>query len=921
MIKYSFCLLILFTCSVVNGQGQTNYTIDDGLPSNTVYRIYQSKQGYLWLCTDRGLSRYDGRSFVNVSAARGLPDDEIFDLFEDTSGRLWLYTLNGSIGFISNQVQFQSTISLIPSDTRSRITGIQESNDSLFIAFLEGRILTIVDEEVVEVDSVPGQRLHGMFMHENQRLAQVDNMMYYFRNDSMTSIESLGHSFFSLMKPISTTFGVWLLGISNRKIDLFTPFNNEYHFQFDFEIYNLSVYHDQTYALGAKGVILINANGTTELIYATENATSFLRTGNCTWVSSLSKGIVKFCNETTDYPLDLIYDSLSIKDFAKNKDGLLFLSNDHIMSVTDYSSVAYRARDTNEKWRCIEIDDDGELWVGRGGSLLAKTSDKFLPKPSIQDIVSFKGMTVVANNEYFETVTIEEEIGIIETVDLFGITTLYNLKDSVLLIGTRSGLFAWNGETIVPVYQDIHGQSIINQTGVIGNDTLLIGTNGMGLFIHFGNDVVNLDRNNGLLSNAVTSLEVRDQRIFVGTDKGLNIIDVGVGLDVFQLASDEGLTNVNITCLAVVDQDIFIGTNGGIYHTSAEMNFLKPNNGQIFLSKVLVDGIEYEDQQVINVSHDVKFLDFVFDLVTLEDKATLKYVLKEQSSKERFEELSHDPNYQIRQPRAGNYSLDVYVKTSNSNWSKPIETSFVVQSPLYQKWWFYVLLTGGSGAILFLVFYQRSKTREKIAILSQRASSAKLAGLRAQINPHFLFNSLNSINNQILHGKTEDANIFLSKMSMLMRSVLDNSGLLYVNLNEEIEQLRLYLEVEHMRLEGRFSFDISIDESIDIYTTQIPAMIVQPFVENAVWHGVAPLDEGGLISIKFESLKDELVVLIQDNGGGFDETQVIHQQSKGQRLVKERLELLNQINGAELTCEINSKQTGTSIIIRIPDRQ
>lgn len=223
------------------------------------------------------------------------------------------------------------------------------------------------------------------------------------------------------------------------------------------------------------------------------------------------------------------------------------------------------------------------------------------------------------------------------------------------------------------------------------------------------------------------------------------------------------------------------------------------------------------------------------------------------------------------------------------------------------------------------------QTREKeieVLQLNKDLATWQIAALRAQMNPHFIFNAMNSIQQFTLKNDSDNANLYISKFSSLLRKVLYTSQQNFISLEEEVEQLGLYLEIEKLRMGNDFNFEITVDEEIEADALQIPGMLVQPFVENAIKHGL-PLRQGEKrLTINF-SMPDEyhLQAVVTDNGIGRHNANELKKQqtllkheSKGIELVKHRLQLLQQDkqHDAELVIEDLPDDSGTTVILIIP---
>ncbi|MBK7967118.1 MAG: histidine kinase [Bacteroidetes bacterium] len=220
---------------------------------------------------------------------------------------------------------------------------------------------------------------------------------------------------------------------------------------------------------------------------------------------------------------------------------------------------------------------------------------------------------------------------------------------------------------------------------------------------------------------------------------------------------------------------------------------------------------------------------------------------------------------------------------------------------------------------------QRRKAEAETRDLQHQLSEMKIEALRAQMNPHFIFNALNSVNRYIIRSDVETASEYLVKFSKLMRLVLENSKSSLVSLHNEIEALRLYIELEQLRFDNKFSFTININESIDKDTTSIPPLILQPYVENAIWHGLMNKSSSGKVDITINKIgHNQLKCIIQDDGIGrkkanqFKSETLGSQRSFGTEITKERIKLLN---GSDQNFKIidlideNSQPLGTRIEI------
>jgi ligand-binding sensor domain-containing protein len=216
---------------------------------------------------------------------------------------------------------------------------------------------------------------------------------------------------------------------------------------------------------------------------------------------------------------------------------------------------------------------------------------------------------------------------------------------------------------------------------------------------------------------------------------------------------------------------------------------------------------------------------------------------------------------------------------------------------------------------------ESEKRQAEIALLENRRRTAEveMQALRAQMNPHFMFNSLNSINNFILKSDTENASEYLTRFARLMRLILDNSRNEWVSLENELKALKLYIEMESLRFDNVFSYQVVVDPTVDATITQLPPMLIQPYVENAIWHGLLHRKEpGSNLRVQATNRNDMLVITIEDNGIGRKAAEALksnfgtHKQSHGMKITAERLASVNAVYGihAQATVEDLINATG-----------
>ena len=250
------------------------------------------------------------------------------------------------------------------------------------------------------------------------------------------------------------------------------------------------------------------------------------------------------------------------------------------------------------------------------------------------------------------------------------------------------------------------------------------------------------------------------------------------------------------------------------------------------------------------------------------------------------------------------------------------EQQLALESNRRQKWIIYSLVVGMLLTALAAYFFYRSNRQQQLA-----NNLLALKSLRSQMNPHFIFNALNSVNNYIAKNDERSANRYLSEFSTLMRAVLENSEEDFISLSRELELIELYVKLEHSRFPEKFDYTINLDEQIDTEAFQIPPMLLQPYIENAIWHGLRYKEEKGALSIELTKKETDIIeIRITDNGIGRKRSRELKtrnqktQNSKGMGNIKKRIAILNTMYKDKVSVsvqDLNEDATGTRVILTL----
>lgn len=289
---------------------------------------------------------------------------------------------------------------------------------------------------------------------------------------------------------------------------------------------------------------------------------------------------------------------------------------------------------------------------------------------------------------------------------------------------------------------------------------------------------------------------------------------------------------------------------------------------------------------------------------------------------------------------SGDYVFQLQAANNEGQWNEAVyELPVTIATPWWQTWWFriagFLILFGiGYSIYRYRIFQIRREERLK-SEFEQQLTNVEMNALRAQMNPHFLFNCLNSIDSYIIKNETKKASEYLNKFARLVRLILQNSRSNYVNLKDELESLDLYMSMESLRFRHKFGYEIKVQEDLEVENIDIPPMLIQPFIENAIWHGLMHIGDSykGKVELMVENQNGTLNCIIEDNGIGREKSAEIKikkskshksKKSMGMSITRDRIEMINKLYGSNTSVSIidlkdgNGKAKGTRVELRIP---
>jgi LytS/YehU family sensor histidine kinase len=267
---------------------------------------------------------------------------------------------------------------------------------------------------------------------------------------------------------------------------------------------------------------------------------------------------------------------------------------------------------------------------------------------------------------------------------------------------------------------------------------------------------------------------------------------------------------------------------------------------------------------------------------------------------------------------AGEYIFMIRARNRDGIYSSTISLPIHISKQFTKTTFFYVIIILVALIIIvfgFFVFYVNQQRKAK---LQRKVMLAEQKAVLSQMNPHFIFNSLNSIQNFILNKDDKNANTYLVIFSSLIRKILEISQKNFITLQEELDTVKLYLDLEKFRFDGKFDYTINIADGILPANITIPSLILQPFLENAIWHGIIPKNQKGSIQLEIQNGKDNMLMIrIIDDGVGREKAAEINKKRaghkpRGMKNVSERLHLLNELNNTNMSVSIIDLYDGLS---------
>ncbi len=948
------------------------------LPSQECYNIMQDSKGYIWFSTEAGLCKYNGSSLEVFDKRNGLPEGSTYAVTEDEAGTLWFATSKNRI--------------LTYKDGNLKEASFSKSYSEKLKGTLELSYLLNFDPKgKLHINSGSRSFQWDESRNELKELNKPDtNATFYleqFANGLIPVNGGFGQTLSTSQRKVNKGNITIITSKDNKNKEILFPFpKDKYPYWriltahaadadfFAFENYVFSVNADLSYTvftypdrvhqlfcdkdnglwvgLRKNGVYYYpNSNDLKEPMICLQE---YSVTGICEdkekgiWCTTLEKGVF-YCTNKDIISYANISDLNKRSQLLKYEDRKIFtVTGDNELFVFDNEKITRKEFPGKEIYTISGVLKLNKGWLLCSKTKLFKTNEQFNPASDLKapgtqfnagayEAVMLKDERVFLLQYSIVSELIGEDIRN-RTVKGFESAGQCMITTSAgkLLVGTKEYLYEF----------DPSSYRLIKINGLEGEVTGLIETKRNEIWICTKSSGLYLLKQ-GKLFNKTTELGLDNIRLFdIEEDKNGNVW-LGGNTGLIQLIPKRknfsakiyttlnGLPSNEVYKVAASHERIYISTYEGLssFPLTADLN--NTAVPAVFINTFFVNdkAIDFTLSPLL-FEYNQNSMNITLDGLTFKGN-TNKFAYRLNGEKDSLKYIEGNQLI-LNNLEAGAYELTAYAVNNSGLLSKnPVVIKFEIAKPFWKT----IGFISGCIIILSLLVYVvvrsiikgvKKKEEEKTKINKQIAEY-QLTALQAQMNPHFIFNAINSIQGYILKKNEQQAYDYLAKFSKLIRMVLNHSQEKVLPLKQELEMLTLYVELEQLRFEESFAFDLKVDENVNVFELQVPTMLIQPYVENAIWHGLMNLDKNKKGNLKIHiGLKDELLkVVVEDNGIGraLAETfkkDMLHN-SIGMKLTEQRLVMINKLQDYEGSkidvCDLYDAEknaSGTRVEIFIP---
>ncbi|MDN3676429.1 histidine kinase [Flavobacterium paronense] len=932
-----------------------NYSINEGFPTSTTYSVTQDKNGFLWISTDVGIVKYDSHNFELFNTDRGLSDNEVFQMKTDFKGRNWLLTLNGKPSYIyKNKIYNEKNSELVKKIAGSNliIDFYQDEKNTIYFVFKDGSIKIIQPNDTVKKVNTNKITTVGMWIWDKEFFILSSAGICNFSKNKMDSQIDKISTYRVYHDKTNTYFNEFnklykVTGSNQFKLIAAIPDKQE--------IINLYVENEnKIWVCSRFGLYLFENNILKRKFFENYSISSLTKDfEGGYWLTTLTNGIIyvpsfDVFNDkiNTEKPLKINCITINKKneiwlggdnnDYYIKKNGSIEKKTifnqkrvDKINNIRFFNDKTYVVG----KLGVIEIDGKGnekKLRVGANDILIKKNDVfvgyTFIYKIKTKNLYNITSNLISSNNLISKRATVlcdgdNDNIWIGTNFGLYQ----YNPKDSITYFGERNEKL---DTSIADLYYDTE------------NHTLLVGSNSKGIVTIKKNLVQQkITKNSGLNSNTCNAIKkIASNTYLIGTNNGLNslLIKNDNTFEIRNLNAVLGIKNNRIYDIDYLDNIVYLATGNGLLSFDYRNITSKKSK-----PKCLIINLKNQNNTKNNnfvFQYSKSDISIEYNGISYINQGNLTYYYKLNGKNDTWS-TSTETKINYNSLPAGKYTFSVFCQDGSNTKSEVEIISFEILPPFWQKVWFILLMLLVVGFLIYsFIKYRLERQKKKFEIekkniqierdkaqLEKQMVELEQKALRLQMNPHFIFNALNTIKGYYSEGDVINASSYISKFSKLLRMLLENTEQL-IPLSKEIEMLEIYINLTKIRYKNKFEYELIVDESLNTNEISIPTLLLQPIVENAIIHGLAPKENKGTLVVRFLQKDNQLECSVEDNGIGRVASKMIQKnkeyQSKALEITKERLELLDTNIGKStidiVDLEVNSIPSGTKVIITIP---
>ena len=947
-----FCL-VLVSLPVFAQNSYRFYTTADGLPSNQLYHIFCDSKGFIWVGHSRGLTRFDGNRFANFSSI-DQNSEGLSDIREDRNGNIWCHNFGGQIFRIRN-----NTLQLFEKykwRDQQVFPGIRISeNNELVATHSKGLYIYSIDQDrdtiispsgkPVGLQSVVLSKYQGkiicivgdsLYRVENLRfkpLIKKESFDFHFSRHSIV-LGSFRDSLFLLSGNRQTISVVLIKGDTCLPIRQFSAPNDAF--------FVLNPKKEEGW-ITAKNTMYSITNpeqkmdslGITGLVWDKE--------GN-EWFSTLQNGLARINrgnvkNEATGMQLP---NTELVKSITVWKNLLAVATSMGKLYLLNHSGKLVKQANSprNINLESLHVTGDSILIAGSNHLLKFNPANGKLESgpqtASVKDIsTDDSGNTYVANTYSLLKIGPDGKVNELRSKRCW--TAEYATFNQTVYSSFSDGLFYFkNGET----HQlTIKGQSLFPTSIAANKQYVLVGTVNNGIYL-FSNNVLikHLNTNNDLLNDHIIRVKFFNDKAWILSDKNIDVWDLKTWKIIhYPFGDNPVLTGVS---------DFTFWNEKLVFANGNRLELLTlPIQESTVLPKAFIDYVIINKSDTI-IRQDPIFrynqnnINFIIGGISYSSGRDLRFEYQlagADSNWVRVPSSQHIISFPLLQP--GSYRFRMRAIASNGEKGHLLEYPFAILKPWWLRTWFIIFVTSAAAFLIYLLTAIRIRNiRQKNLLLLEKLNlqskwrDSMLAAIRSQMNPHFIFNALNTIQSYIYANDENMASNYLGKFSDLIRRILDYSQKKEISLASEIEMLRLYTDLEIIRFENTMEAHIFVDNGLHPDNIFLPPMMVQPYVENAIKHGLLHKTSNRILNIRFLNHKEsnQLIIEIEDNGIGRKESGAINKFRKkthssfSTMANQQRLEILNLAFEHKISIETidkmdaHQKPTGTKVVLKIP---